>query len=219
MKKITQLEPLTSKESKTLEQCEAVIRSGKRAFLKVGEALATINDQRLYRAKHATFADYCKSLGISAKHAYGFINAFNVAQEIAGAIDQNQAQPKSMSHFLALKGLSVDKLKEAMRLGAEQANAAGRAVTEKDFKAARKQVEAAEVKDAQIASKSGKSKPGPAAEQVNLPIVDPSDILLWVVEAEKQLKERQINQAIENLSRIHSAIAAWIKTQEIQQAA
>lgn len=43
-----------------LAECERVIERGLKTFIDVGEALARIRDERLYRETHATFEDYCR---------------------------------------------------------------------------------------------------------------------------------------------------------------
>ena len=43
-----------------LAELELVIERGQKAFVAVGNALAEIRDQRLYRETHATFEAYCK---------------------------------------------------------------------------------------------------------------------------------------------------------------
>ena len=53
---------LTDMESYKLKQCESVIKAGLSTFLNVGQALATIRDNRLYRAKYDSFERYCKSV-------------------------------------------------------------------------------------------------------------------------------------------------------------
>jgi hypothetical protein len=43
-----------------LAECERVIERGLKTFIEVGEALAQIRDERLYRETHATFEEYCR---------------------------------------------------------------------------------------------------------------------------------------------------------------
>lgn len=52
--------PLDRGERETLENCERVIQSGMDTFMEVGGALTVIRDQRLYRASHKTFEEYCR---------------------------------------------------------------------------------------------------------------------------------------------------------------
>ena len=50
---------LTAAETDFLSQLEDTIATGLHTFREVGEALGMIRDNRLYRASHPTFEDYC----------------------------------------------------------------------------------------------------------------------------------------------------------------
>lgn len=205
-------EPLNPQEIKELKRCEKIINSGKQAFLETGEALAIINDQRLYRATHKTFAEYCPDAhGISAKHAYGFINSFKVAQEAFAAADKAQIRPNKMSQLLALKGLAPDKMNEVMRIALKKAKAAGRSMTAHDLHQARQEVEGA---GGAGGDDNGGVRATPAPEAERVPIVDPHDILHWVHTAQRQLSNGETTDAQIILDRIRSAIAAWISSME-----
>jgi hypothetical protein len=52
-------EALTTTESARLVELEAVVERGLQTFVEVGRALAEIRDERLYRATHRRFEDYC----------------------------------------------------------------------------------------------------------------------------------------------------------------
>lgn len=52
---MTAIATLTTAEADLLEQAEAVIERGIKTFIEVGEALAQVRDNRLYRADFATF--------------------------------------------------------------------------------------------------------------------------------------------------------------------
>ena len=51
---------LTVSEQSELTQCEEIIERGAKHFVAVGSALATIRDQRLYRATHTNFETYLR---------------------------------------------------------------------------------------------------------------------------------------------------------------
>jgi hypothetical protein len=51
---------LTLAEGARLVELEAVVERGFQTFIDVGQALQEIRDGRLYRAAHATFAEYCR---------------------------------------------------------------------------------------------------------------------------------------------------------------
>jgi len=62
--------PLTPQEADTLAAQEGVIARGLQTFYDVGSALATIRDERLYRADFGTFEDYCQERwGMTRQHA------------------------------------------------------------------------------------------------------------------------------------------------------
>lgn len=66
-------------EADRLDELEAVVERGRRAFVEVGTALAEIRERRLYRATHSTFESYCRERwGFSRQHAYRAIDAAEV---------------------------------------------------------------------------------------------------------------------------------------------
>jgi hypothetical protein len=63
-----------------LTELEDVIQRGMDTFVEVGAALFEIRDDRLYRASHTTFEDYCQERwGMSRRHANRTIEAASVA--------------------------------------------------------------------------------------------------------------------------------------------
>lgn len=80
-------DPLSYDEARSLSTHEAVITAGLDMFYAVGKALATIHEQRLYRACHKTFAAYCADRwNMSRQRGYQLIQA-------AGVIDNLQSLP------------------------------------------------------------------------------------------------------------------------------
>jgi len=68
---------LTEIETHQLKQCEKIIKSGLGTFIHVGQALATIRDNRLYREQYKTFEQYCKETwDLSRGYAYQQIGAY-----------------------------------------------------------------------------------------------------------------------------------------------
>lgn len=83
---------LTAMECSALTHAEAIIEQSAAEF---GKALAQIRDERLYRAEHATFEDYCLNRwGISRAHAYRAITMAEVAHVMSpiGDIPESQAR-------------------------------------------------------------------------------------------------------------------------------
>lgn len=72
---------ITKTERWRLEQLEATIEAGGDTFLAVATALAEIRERRLYRASHASFADYCRERwGFGKSAAYRLLATGEVEQ-------------------------------------------------------------------------------------------------------------------------------------------
>ena len=70
-------------ETQRLEACEQTIRMGMSTFVEVGQALAMIRDQKLYRDTHKTFQAYCKDRwGRSREWAYMLMNASDACENV-----------------------------------------------------------------------------------------------------------------------------------------
>ncbi|GGR65688.1 hypothetical protein GCM10008959_30010 [Deinococcus seoulensis] len=92
-------EPLTTHEQTTLTQLEGTIRDGWNGFVTVGEALLTIRDQRLYRAAHRTFGDYCEQVwGWSRQRAQQLIDAAETTHALStiGLHPENERQAREL---------------------------------------------------------------------------------------------------------------------------
>lgn len=95
--------PLTRDEEQELVQLEAVIETGLAEFVKVGNALAEINDKQLFRATHATFVEYAKDrFGLGRSHAYRVMDAARIVTELPSPIGDTI---KFESQARALAGL------------------------------------------------------------------------------------------------------------------
>lgn len=67
---------LTTTDAGRLAACEARIQQGLTTFIEVGQALMEIRDQRLYRATHGRFEDYCRERwGMDRINAHRHIEA------------------------------------------------------------------------------------------------------------------------------------------------
>ena len=97
---IETLLPLTSDESRRLRECEGVIQRGLDTFYEVGNALAKIRDDRLYRIKYATFEDYCRERWrMSKTHANRLIDSSEVIANLTpiGVTPTNEAQARELA--------------------------------------------------------------------------------------------------------------------------
>ena len=75
---------LTVGEKTELSRLEKVVGEGLANFIAVGNALSKIRDQKLYRATHGTFEEYCRQrFSISKTHGNRLIAAAEVSRNLA----------------------------------------------------------------------------------------------------------------------------------------
>ena len=85
---------LNQDERTELDHCETVISMGLSTFIKVGEALLTIRDHRLYREDFSTFDDYCRDKwGIASSRARQLMGANETVQDIKSVTNGNTFLP------------------------------------------------------------------------------------------------------------------------------
>ena len=102
--------PFTADERAALCTKEQTIRVGLRTFLEVGEALAFIRDQRLYREEFSTFEDYCKTKwNITARRSRQLIDAHDVvaALPMGTTVPTNEAQARQLVGLTPTEAASV----------------------------------------------------------------------------------------------------------------
>jgi hypothetical protein len=90
----------TNITSGRLAALEAVIETGMRTFIEVGNALLEIRDSRLYRDSFATFEEYCRERWkMSRPRAYQLIDAAGVVSNLSTIVDkpQNEAQARELA--------------------------------------------------------------------------------------------------------------------------
>lgn len=118
--------PLNSLERTTLRNAERTIDSHMGSFVQVGNALAVIRYQKLYRETHKTFESYIKSKwDISRDYAYKLI----AAKEVAENVDHGIQTPTSERQVRPLTELPPEQQKEAWETAVERAEEAGKPVT------------------------------------------------------------------------------------------
>ena len=91
---------LTVVERKSLTQHEATIERGLRDFVEVGNALAAIREDKLYRATHKTFEAYCRERwDLSKTHCNRLIGASQVMERLApiGVIPTTESQIRPLT--------------------------------------------------------------------------------------------------------------------------
>lgn len=120
---------LNSEEKRDLKKCEAVIRGGWDTFVEVGNALATIQKQRLYREHHKTFEAYCRERWQYGKsHAHRLIGAAEVVATLS-PIGDKVPLPLNEAQVRPLIGLTPEDQVKAWKAAVEEA--AGKGVTAK----------------------------------------------------------------------------------------
>ena len=67
---------LTTEQINTLERCEKIIEKGQETFVEVGQALAIIRDNKLWKQGYGSFVEYVEERwGYGKSHAYRLIKA------------------------------------------------------------------------------------------------------------------------------------------------
>ena len=86
---------LSPGKQKALDSLERTIDQALAEFVKVGSALKRISDERLYKASHRKFAEYCKARwDFSAKHAYRLITAAEIVGKMQAG--KGRVSPESL---------------------------------------------------------------------------------------------------------------------------
>lgn len=93
-KKVEPVRQLSEQEKQRLNQLEKIVVENFKTFVQVGQALAEINERKLYRTKSKTFERYCKVLfDIGKRRAYELIDAAEVVENVRhGAHFQGEAE-------------------------------------------------------------------------------------------------------------------------------
>ena len=103
-------EALTRRESRELTLLEATITTNLRSFVEVGLALATIREQKLYRAEYTSFDVYCHiKWGMGKSYAGHLIRSANVM----GRLEAATIVPTAESQVRELGRLPEEKQAEA----------------------------------------------------------------------------------------------------------
>jgi hypothetical protein len=116
---MTLVNATTGEVVSTLEDLEVVIERGLSSFVEVGSALMQIRDERLYRAEHDTFEDYCRERwGFGRTYAHRVIESAEVVSLLPMV---NTPMPASERQARALRPLKAEpeKMAEAMTRAAE----------------------------------------------------------------------------------------------------
>ena len=103
---------LDGTEQAERDRLEQVIEEGLKTFWQVGNALAEIRDQRLYRSTHSTFEDYCQDKWHFGKsNAHELIAGAKVVKNLSGIPDT--PLPTSASQVRPLAKLEPEEQQQA----------------------------------------------------------------------------------------------------------
>ncbi|MFD5508170.1 hypothetical protein ACFWIB_10400 [Streptomyces sp. NPDC127051] len=94
-------EVLNADEQSELAQLEGVIERGMNTFVEVGNALAAIQERKLYRSGHVTFEAYCKGRwNMGRSYAYRMIASAETVSPIGDTglpVPTNEAQARELA--------------------------------------------------------------------------------------------------------------------------
>lgn len=133
--KVEKPAPMTDADLTKLSELEEVIEGGIVKFVEVGTALAQVRSERLYRAEHKTFEDYCRN-----RWSFGRQRAAQLieAAEVSNALDISGEAIKVESHARELAPLKAKP--EVMREVMAEASAEGKPTAEKVREAVNKRL-------------------------------------------------------------------------------
>ena len=115
------LEVMTKKEHAALAECEDRIKRGWTTFVEVGDALAQIRDQRLYKETHSDFDAYCADRWQYGRgYADRLIGTSKLAQQLTPI--GVTIQPTHEAQLRPLLGLSPDQATKAWLKAAKEAD-------------------------------------------------------------------------------------------------
>jgi len=104
---------LNETEIADMDRLETTIQRGLDTFMEVGSALAEINERKLYRQTHATFADYCRQRwNMHRSRAYQLMNASKTAERIVST-NVDIPKPESEGQIRPLSQLAPERQAEA----------------------------------------------------------------------------------------------------------
>ena len=111
---------LTAEELHILESCESIIQQHLAEFFKVGVALATVQEGRLYRLNFKTFEHYCaEKWGFGRSQAYRLVDAAKV-QKLLSPLGDNVPLPTTERQIRPLAGLPPKVAEKAWKIAVER---------------------------------------------------------------------------------------------------
>jgi hypothetical protein len=106
---------LSELEKSRLKECLECIDHGLQSYVKMGQALATIRDEKLYRETHNTFEDFASEVVVIARaRAYQLIENSSVYLEMSKILDISEPSlrmPARESHIAELARIKSPKMR------------------------------------------------------------------------------------------------------------
>jgi len=85
---------LTAEDQKDFKRLDQVVQTASKSVVKGALALAEIQKRKLYRDKHKTFEDYCRTVhNLSRQYAYNLLAAGKVSLELSAIADKFGLDP------------------------------------------------------------------------------------------------------------------------------
>jgi len=126
--------PLTVAEESRLTELEGIIEQNFKGFVAVGNALAEINESKLYRRRFRTFEEYCASQWeVNKSRAYQLIEASAVVKNVQN-FGQNLPLPSNDSQARELARVPADEQAALWAQIVRDAEQAGAKITAKMIK-------------------------------------------------------------------------------------
>jgi hypothetical protein len=120
-----------------LAELEDIIQRGKQTFFEVGNALAQIMEEQLYREKgFGSFSEYCETVwGFKKTYAYQLVQSAELVKELPAPVSAI-AEKLNPGQVRALITVPKEKRETVIKKAAAKSKSAGRKLTAKDIKTA-----------------------------------------------------------------------------------
>ncbi len=120
---VDESEKLTEKQAAELVKQEAVVKEHEDSFWAAAAALTVIRDQKLYRATHTTFKDYClERWRFDRAHADRVVRASAVYENLKSIHDGSIPLPTTEAQVRPLTRVTPDKQEAVWREVVEKAD-------------------------------------------------------------------------------------------------
>lgn len=120
-----------------LAELEEIIQRGKQTFFEVGNALAQIMEEQLYREKgFGSFSEYCETVwGFKKTYAYQLVQSAAVVKELPAPVSAI-AEKLNPGQVRALISVPTEQREAVIKTAVAKSKSAGRKLTAKDIKTA-----------------------------------------------------------------------------------